>query len=83
MELENEYAKQNKDTQAAAKDISYVVMDDFEMTPSEWDAFLQRATASNLFEKVRQEQAAKEGKSSATVVDTNSVVSPEDNIVLK
>ena len=83
VELENEYAKQNKDTQAAAKDISYVVMDDFEMTPSEWDAFLQRATASNLFEKVRQEQAAKEGKSSATVVDTNSVVSPEDNIVLK
>ena len=26
-------------------------MDDFEMTPAEWEAFLQRATVENLFEK--------------------------------
>ena len=85
VELENEYAKQNKDTQAAAKDISYVVMDDFEMTPSEWEAFLQRATASNLFEKVRQEYAEKEeqAKQAPAVTDTNSSQTPDDNITLK
>jgi hypothetical protein len=33
-------------------------MDDFELTPAEWEAFLQRATVDNLFEKVRQQQAA-------------------------
>ncbi len=59
VELENEYIAKKKDTKNAAKEISYIVMDDFELTPSEWEAFLQRATMSNLFEKVRQEQAAK------------------------
>lgn len=59
VELENEYITKKKDTKNAAKEISYIVMDDFEMTPSEWEAFLQRATAENLFEKVRAEQAAK------------------------
>ena len=59
VELENEYLKQKKDVQKAAKEISYIVMDDFEMTPQEWEAFLQRATATNLFEKVRQAQIAK------------------------
>lgn len=59
VELENEYIAKKKDTKNAAKEISYIVMDDFEMTPSEWEAFLQRATASNLFEKVRAEQADK------------------------
>ena len=59
VELENEYIAKKKDTKNAAKEISYIVMDDFEMTPSEWEAFLQRATVSNLFDKVRQEQAAK------------------------
>ncbi len=57
VELENKYLAQHKDAQNAAKDISYIVMDDFELTPAEWEAFLQRATADNLFEKVRQEQA--------------------------
>lgn len=71
VELENEYAKEGKDVTAAAKDISYQVMDDFEMTPGEWEAFLQRATASNLFEKIRQEIAANETKT-AVVTDTNS-----------
>lgn len=58
VELENEYMSKKKDTKNAAKEISYIVMDDFELTPSEWEAFLQRATASNLFEKVRAEQTA-------------------------
>ncbi len=59
VELENEYLKQKKDMKKAAQEISYIVMDDFEMTPAEWEAFLQRATVENLFEKVRQEQAQK------------------------
>lgn len=59
VELENEYSSKNKDTKNAAKEISYIVMDDFELTPSEWEAFLQRATTENLFEKVRQEKAQK------------------------
>lgn len=59
VELENEYLAKKKDTKNAAKEISYIVMDDFELTPAEWEAFLQRATADNLFEKVRQQQAAK------------------------
>lgn len=56
VELENKYLAQHKDAKNAAKDISYIVMDDFELTPAEWEAFLQRATASNLFETVRQQQ---------------------------
>lgn len=55
VELEQEYAKKGTETKDMAKEISYKVMDDFEMTPDEWEAFLQRATASNLFDKVRQE----------------------------
>jgi len=51
VELEREFAAQGKDP----KDIAYKVMDDFEMTPKEWDAFLQRATETNLFEKIREE----------------------------
>lgn len=56
VELENRYLAQHKDAKDAAKDISYIVMDDFELTPAEWEAFLQRATATNLFEQVRQQQ---------------------------
>lgn len=59
VELENEYLAKKQDTKNAAKEISYIVMDDFELTPAEWEAFLQRATTDNLFEKVRQQQAAK------------------------
>ena len=59
VELENEYIKQKKDLKKASQEIAYIVMDDFEMTPAEWEAFLQRATVDNLFEKVRQQQAAK------------------------
>ncbi len=56
VELENEYAQKNALGKDAAKEISYIVMDDFEMTQPEWEAFLQRATESNLFDKIRSEQ---------------------------
>jgi len=63
VELEREYAA---DDQLVGKDLSrklsYTVMEDFEMTPQEWDDFLARATASGLFEKIRQEQPADKEK---------------------
>ena len=55
VELEREYAEKGQDTKDSAREIAYIVMDDFEMTPKEWDAFLQRATQSNLFERIREE----------------------------
>ena len=58
VELENEYAQAKKTTKNTAKEISYQVMDDFELTPEEWEDFLQRATKSNLFDKVRRDVAA-------------------------
>jgi len=57
VELENEYAKENKLTQDAAKEISYKVMDTFKLSPAEWEAFVQRATQTNLFNKVRADMA--------------------------
>ena len=57
VELENEYAKKNTLGADTAKEISYIVMDDFELTQQEWEEFLQRATETNLFNKVRNEQA--------------------------
>lgn len=59
VELEKEYAQQNKSGKDTAKEISYRVMDDFELTQQEWEAFLERATASNLFNKIRTELAEK------------------------
>ena len=56
VELENEYSQNNALGKDAAQEISYIVMDDFELTQPEWEAFLQRATESNLFDKIRQEQ---------------------------
>ncbi len=53
VELENEYAKLGKAGKDIAKELSYTVMDDFELTQQDWEAFLARATASNLFERVR------------------------------
>lgn len=55
VELENAYAKENKKGKDMAKQISYIVMDDFELTQQEWEDFLQRATQSNLFNKVRSD----------------------------
>ena len=57
VELENEYAKDKKIGKDTAKEISYKVMDDFEMSAEEWEAFLQRATETNLFNKIRTEAA--------------------------
>ena len=58
VELEQEYARLNKIGKDTAKEIAYKVMDDFEMTQQEWEAFLQRATESNLFNKIRLEVAS-------------------------
>ena len=58
VELEREYAGQKQEGKDMLQNLSNIVMKDFEMTPAEWNAFLARATASDLFEKVRQEQAA-------------------------
>lgn len=56
VELEREYVKENKTLgKDASREISYIVMDDFEMSPEEWEAFLTRATSANLFNKVREE----------------------------
>ena len=60
VELEQEYAKLNKTGKDTAKEISSIVMDDFELTQQEWEAFLERATASNLFNKVRTDLSAKQ-----------------------
>lgn len=57
VELEQEYARLNKIGKDTAKEIAYKVMDDFEMTQQEWEAFLQRATETNLFNKIRLEVA--------------------------
>ena len=56
VELEREYLKENKTLgKEASREISYIVMDDFEMSPEEWESFLTRATSSGLFNKVREE----------------------------
>ncbi len=55
VELEREYAAQHAVGQDASREIAYIVMDDFEMSPAEWESFLSRATASDLFNKVRKE----------------------------
>ena len=59
VELEQEYAQLNKTGKDAAKEISSIVMDDFELTQQDWEAFLERATSSNLFNKIRTELAQK------------------------
>lgn len=56
VELEREYAKNNVLGKDAAREISDVVMDDFQLSPKDWESFLSRATASNLFNRVRAEQ---------------------------
>lgn len=55
VELEREYAARQEVGQDASREIAYIVMDDFEMSPAEWESFLARATASDLFNKVRKE----------------------------
>ena len=54
VELEREYARNNKVGKDMSRELSTIVMSDFEMTQAEWESFLARATASDLFNKVRQ-----------------------------
>lgn len=58
VELEREYAKNNTLGKDATREISHIVMDDFELTPRDWESFLSRATSTNLFNRVRAEQEA-------------------------
>ncbi len=55
VEQEREYARHHALGKDSSREISFMVMDTFQMSPAEWDAFLSRATASDLFNKVRQE----------------------------
>lgn len=55
VELEREYARGGQDGRDASREISFIVMDDFEMSASEWEDFLSRATSSGLFDRVRDE----------------------------
>lgn len=55
VELEREYARHHTVGKDTSREISFIVMDDFEMSPAEWESFLSRATASDLFDKVRRE----------------------------
>ena len=55
VELEREYANNHAVGKDTSREISFIVMDDFEMSPAEWESFLSRATATGLFEKVRKE----------------------------
>ena len=55
VELENEYSRMGKTGKDISKEISAAVMEDFEMTEKEWESFLERATATNLFNKVRED----------------------------
>ena len=54
VELEREYARDHKVGKDMSRELSTIVMSDFEMTRAEWESFLARATASDLFNKVRQ-----------------------------
>ncbi|MBO7237696.1 MAG: hypothetical protein J6U96_00180 [Elusimicrobiaceae bacterium] len=58
VELEREYDADKQIGKDISQKIASTVMEDFEMTADEWNAFLARAVSSGLFEKVRQEQAA-------------------------
>ena len=58
VELEREYARKKPVGKDTATELSYIVMDDFGLTPSEWESFLQRATAADLFEKARRDLPA-------------------------
>ena len=60
--LRRRYAQRQKIGKDTAKEISYMVMDAFELSPEEWEAFLERATKSNLFDQIRSEQFPKQKK---------------------
>lgn len=59
VELEREYANGNGGTvgKDAAREISFVVKDEFEMSPAEWESFLTRATEKGLFDRIRRDMS--------------------------
>ena len=66
VELEREYAHKQPIGKDTAAELSYIVMDDFGMTPAEWESFLQRATAADLFEKARRDLPPETAPASTT-----------------
>lgn len=73
VELEREYARTQPMGKDSSREIAFVVMDDFEMSPAEWESFIARATASNLFDKVRQEMPIVSAPADASGAETVSV----------
>ena len=65
-ELEREYTRTHPLTKEASTELSYIVMDDFGMSPAEWQSFMNRATASDLFEKARRDLPPDTNASTAT-----------------
>lgn len=59
VELEQKYTADQTVGKDASQEIAHVVMDDFQMTPTEWDEFISRATSSDLFNKVRGDMASR------------------------
>lgn len=67
VELERDLAKTHPLGKDSSSELSYAVMEEFGMKPAEWNSFLTRATASNLFEKARQDLPLDTASSSTTV----------------
>lgn len=55
VELEREYANGHTVGKDAAREISFIVKDEFEMSPAEWESFLTRATEKGLFARIRRD----------------------------
>ncbi len=55
VELEREYANGRTLGKDAAREISFIVKDEFEMSPAEWESFLTRATEKGLFARIRRD----------------------------
>lgn len=62
VELEREYSQRHTIGKDTATELSYIVMDDFGMTPEEWNSFLSRATQTDLFEKARRDLPVQSSK---------------------
>ena len=67
VELEREYAQTQPMGKDSSKEISFIVMDDFEMSPAEWESFIARATETDLFNKVRKEMLFMPSSSTETI----------------
>lgn len=62
VELEQEYAKSRPLGQDTSREIAFMVMERFKMTQAEWESFLARATAADLFTRVRRDMELTKNK---------------------